>query len=46
MDFALIALLKPILYIALYVFVIHWILKFFWKIIPDGKLKEFLFRRR
>jgi hypothetical protein len=42
----LVALLRPFLYIALYVFVIFWVMKWLWRVIPDGKVKTFLFKRR
>ena len=44
--FLLVALLKPMLYFALYVGVIYWLVKLAWSLIPDGRLKAFLFKRR
>ena len=46
MDFALAILLRPLLYLILWVVVIYWLLRLFWAIIPDGKVKTFLFKRR
>lgn len=46
MELALVVLLKPFIYIALYVLVIFWIMKWLYRIIPDGKVKTFLFKRR
>ncbi len=46
MDFALAILLRPLLYLLLWVCVIYWLLKLAWKLIPDGKVKTFLFKRR
>ena len=45
-GFALVVLLRPILYIVFYVLVIYWLMKLLWRIIPDGKVKTFLFKRR
>ena len=45
MDFLLIAVLKPVLYLVFYICVIYWIMRWLWKVIPDGKVKRFLFRR-
>lgn len=42
----LVALLKPVLYLVFYLAVVYWIMRGLWAIIPDGKVKEFLFRRR
>ena len=39
-------LLKPFLYLFLFAGVVYWIMKLLWKIIPDGRVKEFLFKRR
>lgn len=46
MEVALLAGLRPILYLVLYVTVIYWLLRLAWKLIPDGKIKTFLFKRR
>jgi len=46
MELALLVIFKPLLYIVLYVLVIFWILKWLFKVIPDGKIKTFLFKRR
>ncbi len=46
MDGFWIALARPLLYLVLYVCVVYWIAKFFWWLIPDGKIKRFLFKRR
>lgn len=45
MDIALMAVLRPFLYLALYVLVIYWLVRLAWKLIPPGKVKNFLFRR-
>ena len=39
-------LLKPVIYIALYLFIVAPIMAIFWLIIPNGKVKTFLFRER
>lgn len=39
-------LARPFLYVILYLCFVYWIAKGFWKIIPPGRLKNFLFRRR
>ena len=39
------ALLRPVLYIVLYVTVIYWLLKLAAKWIPEGRIKQFLFKR-
>jgi len=46
MTFALAALLKPLLYLVLYACVVYWIQLALWKLLPDGKVKTFLFKRR
>ena len=46
MDFALVVVLRPFLYIAFYLCVVYWLVRLAWKLIPPGKVKEFLFRRR
>jgi hypothetical protein len=46
METALLAVLRPFLYLALYALVVFWLLKLAWKLIPDGKVKTFLFKRR
>lgn len=46
MEIALLAVLRPFVYVALYVLVIYWLLKLAWNLIPDGKVKTFLFKRR
>jgi hypothetical protein len=43
---AVMAFLRPVLYLILWVCVIYWVKLFLWKIIPNGKVKEFLFKRR
>jgi hypothetical protein len=39
-------LLKPFLYLFFYLAVVYWLMRLAWKLIPDGKVKRFLFRRR
>ena len=46
MELALLVVLRPFIYIALYVGVIYWILRLAWKHIPNGRVKTFLFKRR
>lgn len=46
MDVFLLGLLRPILFLVLWVCVVYWITRLVWKLIPDGKLKTFLFKRR
>ena len=46
MEFLLVALLRPLLYLLLFAGVVFWIMKFLWWLIPDGKVKTFLFKRR
>lgn len=45
-TFWLVALLKPLLYLVFYVCCVYWLLLLAWKLIPDGKIKTFLFKRR
>lgn len=42
----LVALLRPLLYLVFYALVIHWVMRFLWRVIPNGKVKTFLFKRR
>ena len=46
MELALLVLLRPLVYLALFAGVVYWVMKLLWKIIPDGKVKTFLFKRR
>ena len=46
MDMAIAILLRPFAYLLLFVCVVYWVMKFLWKIIPDGPVKTFLFKRR
>ena len=46
MELAALIVLRPFIYIALYLGIIYWILRYLWRIIPDGKIKTFLFKRR
>lgn len=46
MELGLAVLLRPFLYLILYALVIYWVLRFLWRVIPDGKVKTFLFKRR
>jgi len=46
MELALVVLLRPFLYLLLFAGVVYWVMKFLWWLIPDGKVKTFLFKRR
>jgi hypothetical protein len=46
MDIPLLVVARPFLYLALYVLVIYWLLKLAWRLIPEGRVKTFLFKRR
>lgn len=46
MELALMAFLRPFLYLLLYVTVVYWIMRLVWKLMPDGKIKRALFKRR
>lgn len=46
MELALLVLLRPFIYLALFGLVVFWIMKFLWWLIPDGKVKTFLFKNR
>jgi len=46
MEVALLVAARPFLYLLLYALVVYWILKLLWRVIPDGKIKRFLFKRR
>ncbi len=45
MDVALVVLLRPFLYLFLYVVAVYWIAKLIFRLLPPGKLRDFLFRR-
>ena len=42
---ALAILLRPFLYLLLWVLVIYWLVRLAWRLIPPGKLKNLLFKR-
>jgi hypothetical protein len=46
MELALLVFLRPFLYLAFYITVVYWIMRLIWKLMPDGKLKQILFKRR
>ena len=46
MDLVLLAVLRPLLFLLLWGVVVYWIAAGLYKIIPDGRIKSFLFRRR
>jgi hypothetical protein len=41
-----IALMRPILYLVLYCLFVYWIAKAIWHLMPEGRIKSFLFKRR
>jgi len=43
MELALIVLLRPVLYLALFAGVIYWVMRLVWRVLPSGKTKELLF---
>lgn len=46
MELALVVLLRPFLYLLLFAGVVYWVMKLVWWLLPDGKVKTFLFKRR
>lgn len=46
MSAFLVAVARPLLYLFIYSVAVYWIAKLLWKIIPDGKVKRFLWKRR
>ena len=46
MSIFLAMIFKPIIYIAMYFLIVAPIMAFFWLIIPNGRVKTFLFRER
>lgn len=42
----LVALVRPLLYLFVWCVAVYWIAKLLYKIIPDGKVKRFLWKRR
>lgn len=45
MDFAIAVLLRPFLYLILWVLVIYWVSRLIWKMLPPGNVRDLLFRR-
>ncbi len=45
-DLILLVWLRPFLYVLLMGLVVYWIARFIYWIMPAGKIKDFLFRRR
>ena len=43
---ALLGLLRPFIALLLYGVVVYWIARLLWRIIPNGRVKTFLFKRR
>lgn len=46
MELAAAVLIRPFLYVLLYVAIVYWVAKLIWILMPPGKIRDFLFRRR
>ena len=40
------AFFRPIIAAALYLLVVWWVARILWEVIPEGRVKSFLFKRR